>query len=296
MVVLDDTRADSLPQPPDAYWARRADITSRAAGVDAPPVDIDYTAAEHEVWRIVAAALDAAWAYHAATDVLAARDALALPTDRVPQLSEVDHTLRPLTGFGYRGVEGLIPSADFFAALANRTFPSTQYLRWEGAPLYTPEPDVIHEVMGHGNCLACPQIAELHRLAGAAIGRIETELARQWVGDVFWFTVEFGVLGDTAPDSRRRRTAPGCSAHPASSAGSPNTPSCDRSTSSTWRPSASTSTTTSRCCSPGSRWITCSTWSEGSSTRSPTTAPNARCLNAPTRTGSRRPTRRGRRR
>ncbi len=207
MVVLDETRADVLPQPPDAYWSRRADITSHAAGLDAPPEDIAYTAAEHEVWSIVAAALGANWHSHAAADVIAARDALALPSDRVPQLSEVSRTLRPLTGFDYRAVEGLIPSADFFASLANSTFPSTQYLRWEGAPLYTPEPDVIHEVLGHANCLACPQIAELHRLAGVAIGRIETELARQWVNAVFWFTVEFGVLGE--PERRRAPKAYG---------------------------------------------------------------------------------------
>ncbi len=76
----------------------------------------------------------------------------------------------------------------------DRVFPSTQYLRWEGSPLYTPEPDVIHEVMGHGNCLACPEIAELHRLAGTVIERLDDERALQFVAAVFWFTVEFGVV------------------------------------------------------------------------------------------------------
>ena len=87
-----------------------------------------------------------------------------------------------------------MPAAEFFAALADRTFSSTQYVRWEGSPLYTPEPDVIHEVMGHGNCLACPEIAELHRLAGEAIGRVHTERSLQFLADVFWFSVEFGVI------------------------------------------------------------------------------------------------------
>ncbi len=77
---------------------------------------------------------------------------------------------------------------------ATLSAPKSQYVRWEGAPLYTPEPDVIHEVMGHANCLACPEIAELHRMTGAAIGRLDDERARLLIADVFWFTVEFGVV------------------------------------------------------------------------------------------------------
>ena len=146
------------------------------------------------VWATVAATLAPLWNQFATDGVLEARDRLSLPTHRVPQLAEVDARLRPLTGFGYRAVAGTVPAAEFFQALAERTFASTQYVRWEGSPLYTPEPDVIHEVMGHGNCLACPEIAELHRLAGQAIGRVHDERARQAIADIFWFSVEFGVV------------------------------------------------------------------------------------------------------
>ncbi len=181
-------------EPPPEYWDRRAELAARAAGVDAPPADIDYLPEEHETWATVADALDGAWREHAARPVLEARARLGLPTDRVPHLSEVDARLRPLTGFGYRAVAGILPGAEFFGALGRRLFPSTQYLRWGGAPLYTPEPDVIHEVLGHANVLACPQIAELHRLAGRAVSRIERDESRHALGDVFWFTAEFGVV------------------------------------------------------------------------------------------------------
>ena len=53
-------------------------------------------------------------------------------------------------------------------------FHSTQYIRHHDAPLYTPEPDLIHEVIGHGHLLADPQFAELNRLAGEAARRVET--------------------------------------------------------------------------------------------------------------------------
>ncbi len=184
-------------EPPRDYWRRREHIAALAAGVDAAPRDIDYLAVEHETWAVVADAMGPAWEEHAASGVLESRERLGLPGDRVPQLSEVDARLRPLTGFGYCAVEGLLPARVFFRSLSHGVFPSTQYVRWEGSPLYTPEPDVIHEVMGHANCIACPEIAELHRRAGAAIARVESDRALGFLADVFWFTVEFGVVRES---------------------------------------------------------------------------------------------------
>lgn len=186
--------AAGVATPPGSYWQRREQIAGIAAGIDALPAHVEYSPAEHAVWAEVARTLEPLWDRHASAGVLEARDRLALPSDAVPQLADVDAWLQPLTGFGYRAVAGILPASEFFEALARRTFPSTQYVRWEGAPLYTPEPDVIHEVMGHGNCLACPELAELHRLAGEAVGRIAGADARQCLADVFWYTVEFGVV------------------------------------------------------------------------------------------------------
>jgi phenylalanine-4-hydroxylase len=61
-------------------------------------------------------------------------------------------------------------------------------------PLYTPEPDLIHEVIGHAGLLASPRFAELNRVAGRAARRLETQAGRDFFARVFWFTIEFGVL------------------------------------------------------------------------------------------------------
>src|SRR5689334_7267087 len=58
---------------------------------------------------------------------------------------------------------------------ADRVFHSTQYVRHPSEPLYTPEPDVIHEVIGHGNMLASPRFAALKQAAGEAARRVETD-------------------------------------------------------------------------------------------------------------------------
>ena len=60
-------------------------------------------------------------------------------------------------------VGGLVAPRTFFAALARGVFLSTQYVRHHSQPFYTPEPDVIHELVGHAATLAHPRIAELNR-------------------------------------------------------------------------------------------------------------------------------------
>ena len=131
---------------------------------------------------------------YACREYLEGKARLGLPEDRVPQLSEVTAGLRPLTGFEYHCAPGLVALREFYGALADRVFHSTQYVRHPSEPLYTPEPDIIHEVIGHGNMLASPRFAEVKRLAGEAARRVETDEALQVIADIFWFTLEFGVI------------------------------------------------------------------------------------------------------
>ncbi len=119
---------------------------------------------------------------------------LGLPTDRVPQLDEVGELMLPLTGFEYHPAAGLVPFDRFYGSLADGVFHSTQYLRHHARPLYTPEPDLLHEVVGHGGMLASPRLADLNRRAGRAARRVSTREARDFFAHVFWFTIEFGVL------------------------------------------------------------------------------------------------------
>jgi phenylalanine-4-hydroxylase len=179
-----------------AYRERRNVIAAQALAWEpgAPVPRIEYTEAEHDVWRIVARELAPKHEKYACREFRAAAAALALPTDRIPQLDEVTAGLEPLTGFGYHPAAGLVPLREFYSSLGDRIFHSTQYIRHGAMPLYTPEPDLIHEVVGHGNLLASPRFAEIKRQAGLAAQRVETDEALQFLADVFWFTLEFGVL------------------------------------------------------------------------------------------------------
>jgi len=179
-----------------AYRERRNEIATAATlwSPGRPIPQIAYTGVEDEIWRTVSRELRTKHEKYACREFLEAKAALSLPEDRVPQLDEVTARLEPLTGFRYRPAAGLVPLREFYGSLADRVFHSTQYLRHPSEPLYTPEPDIVHEVIGHGNMLASPRFAELTRLAGEAARRVETDAALQFVADVFWFTLEFGVM------------------------------------------------------------------------------------------------------
>lgn len=179
-----------------AYRARRDDLAGLAArwspGQEIPePV---YRDEENGVWATVWAALSELHERHACRAFLEGKSALDLPADRVPQLTEVSRRLAPRAGFRYLPVAGLAPLRDFYGSFAGGVFWSTQYLRHPSVPLYTPEPDVIHEVVGHANQLAGPGYADLYRLFGRAVERTRTDVALRFLSQVFWYTMEFGVV------------------------------------------------------------------------------------------------------
>ncbi len=177
-----------------AYRTRRDTIAALAGGTGVQPATINYLASENEVWATVQTALESALQFHACAEILDARARLSLAADRVEQLDALSDRLEPMTGFRYEAVPGLVSKEQFFGALARRRFLSTQFVRHPDWPHYTPEPDVIHEVIGHATCLAVPQLAELHCLAGQAMTRVERAETRQFISDVFWFSGEFGVV------------------------------------------------------------------------------------------------------
>lgn len=191
----------------DAYRGRRAAIAAVGEayrpGEDIPVVA--YAPEEDEVWRTVSAELAV---LHETLAVAAYRDgaaALALPTGHVPQLGAVSTRLAELTGWSITPVPGLVPTRTFYGALAERRFCSTQYIRHHSVPFYTPEPDVVHELVGHANALAEPRFAGLYELAGQAARRCETDAALEAFSRVFWFSLEFGVTWEDGPGGRDLR-------------------------------------------------------------------------------------------
>jgi len=176
------------------YRARRDAIAqvalAHAAGEPVP--DVEYAEEEHATWAEVWALL---WPLHRERVCSALVDvqiALALPRDRIPQLSEINPTLEGATGFSMEPVAGLVSPRIFLERLAERSFLSTQYIRHYSRPLYTPEPDVIHELAGHAASLTHPGIAALSQRFGEAALRASPPRLQRLI-NLYWYTLEFGA-------------------------------------------------------------------------------------------------------
>jgi phenylalanine-4-hydroxylase len=176
-----------------SYRARRNAIARLALDYregDPPPL-VAYTDQEHAVWRTVWENLAP---LHRARAIREWRDGasqLSLDTRAVPQLVEVDEKLKT-PGMQMLPVAGLISPRGFLSCLGRGVFLSTQYMRHHSMPLYTPEPDVIHELIGHATSFFDPDFVRLSRLFGeAALVADAPTLSR--LERVYWYTLEFGL-------------------------------------------------------------------------------------------------------
>ena len=180
----------------DTRYRARRDTIARIATEHQPGDPIPrapYVAEENQVWAAILRALTPLHERLAPDWVLAAYQALALPQDRIPQLSELSAKTEAFSGFRMEPVPGLVEASEFLGALAEDRFLSTQYIRHHSVPSYTPEPDIVHEVVGHGAHLADASFAQLNRLFGKAALRISGE-AMDSLASLYWYTLEFGVV------------------------------------------------------------------------------------------------------
>ena len=177
------------------YRARRNQIAAVAAGyrLGDPVPDIDYTALEHSVWRIARENLAPFHARYACHEYREGAVVVRLPDTDILQLRRTNELVAPASGFRFWPVAGLVSPRTFLTFLGRQVFLATQYIRHHSAPLYTPEPDVIHELVGHSPLLAHPDSAALHTLFGETALRVPESRADALIR-VYWYTMEFGLV------------------------------------------------------------------------------------------------------
>ena len=157
-----------------------------------PPPRVTYTDSEHSVWRTVWEHLAPLHASNAVREWRQGAAELDLDQRSIPQLAEVNEELVRSPGIEMLPVAGLISARGFLCSLGRGVFLSTQYIRHHSMPLYTPEPDVVHELVGHATSFFRPEIVRLTRLFGEAALDADEATLRE-LERVYWYTLEFGV-------------------------------------------------------------------------------------------------------
>ncbi len=158
-----------------------------------PLPNVEYDEVERGVWETVWGELEQEHRRVACRAYLQACEAFRFDHHAIPSFKVVNAELQPIQGFILLPVAGLVLPRVFLEELGNKRFLATQYMRHHSEPLYTPEPDVVHEYIGHVPWLAHPELAELNHAFGLAAQRADAARIEALIR-VYWYTIEFGIL------------------------------------------------------------------------------------------------------
>jgi len=200
--IAEDVAASSVDAPLSAYEKAAQDGSDPRCipqSLDGPPPVGDeieypeYPDSDQESWMTLFDRQRALLPGRAAEAYLRGIDLLDLKRDRIPALRDLSAALERETGWKVARIPGLLHERDFFKLLADRTFPSTDYIRGKEELDYTPAPDLFHDIFGHMPMLTNPSFADFYqrfgRAALSATGQDRISLER-----LHWFTVEFGLV------------------------------------------------------------------------------------------------------
>lgn len=182
--------------------ARKTRYTTGPEGDKIPVYDTavveqpqSYTQAEHALWSEMFIEQRKVLAGRACQEFLDNMDRCGLDDTGIPRFSDLGSYLQPRTGWTLVGVNGLLPSEDFFGHLSRRHFPVTWWIRDRSEKDYVAEPDVFHDLFGHVPMLANRAVGDyLVEYANACLDVCDNEQMLERLAHLYWFTIEFGLV------------------------------------------------------------------------------------------------------
>jgi len=195
-----DLRAEHPGFSDAEYRKRRMNIAEMVSNYQLGQGEVPrvaYSTREIATWKVVFEALEKLHEQHACSEFLSnkreIRENCSFGATSIPQLADINSYLSSRTGFLFLPVSGMLKARTFLNSLAFRVFPCTQYLRHSSQPSYTPEPDLVHELLGHTPMFADRDFAAFSQEIGlASLGASEEDIGK--LAACYLFSVEFGVI------------------------------------------------------------------------------------------------------
>ncbi len=178
------------------YRERRRVIVQNAldfhahGGGDIPLVV--YSEDEHETWAIINSVISVLHQKWACQEYLRGRELIQIDMLRIPQLCDLDLVLRRV-GFRLEPIHGLVLPRQFLFKIAQKAMLCTQYIRHSSNPFFTPEPDIVHEVLGHVPMFMSEEVVMLQTLIGQGADHA-TEEQLTCLNRLYWYSIEYGLI------------------------------------------------------------------------------------------------------
>ncbi|VDM58026.1 unnamed protein product [Angiostrongylus costaricensis] len=142
---------------------------------------VEYTGEEHATWKAVYERLHALRETHTCSayrrNIKKLEDEGILSSEKIPQIRDVNEFLQ---------------SELLKRFFLNFILTTATYLRHNSRPHHSPEPDLIHELLGHVPMLADPVVAQLSQDIGLmSLGAPDEQIEQ--LANVYWFIIEFGL-------------------------------------------------------------------------------------------------------
>ena len=157
---------------------------------------IHYSDDENAMWQALLERQAQQIPNRACSAYLEGLEKLKLSPTYIPQLQDIDDVLQATTGWQTAAVPALISFGKFFKLLADKRFPVATFIRRFDDMDYIEEPDIFHEIVGHCPLLTHPAFAAFNETYGK-LGLNATKQERLYLARLYWFTIEFGLMGAT---------------------------------------------------------------------------------------------------
>ena len=154
----------------------------------------DYTADDHDTWKILFERQMEVLQPRVCTEYLSALEILGFTPYKIPNFHEVNDRLKALTGWEVVATRGLVKSKAFFDMLKDRKFPSGNFIRKKAQLDYLEEPDIFHDLFGHIPLLSNPAYAEYMYEYGVGGARALHYKTTKNLARLNWWTIEFGLI------------------------------------------------------------------------------------------------------